>query len=84
MSDSSVPPVPQMSRAHVAFEALKDYAEDLRSVTWLAPVSAEEMNHRDRWLAEEIDKIVDAALDEPAASPAPETPQERVRISGDA
>lgn len=43
-------------------EALKDYAEDLRSVTWLAPVTAAEMNQRDRWLADEIDKIADAAL----------------------
>lgn len=38
-------------------EALGHYAEDLRSVTWLSPVSAAEMNTRDRWLADELDKI---------------------------
>lgn len=41
-------------------EVLRDYAEDLSSVTWLAPVSAQEMNTRDRWLADELDKIADA------------------------
>ena len=43
-------------------EYLKDLAADLRSVTWLAPVSASEMNTRDRWLADELDKTADRLL----------------------
>ena len=55
-----------------AAEALGDYAEDLRSVTWLLPVSAQEMTERDRWLADALDTIAEALA---AVRPAPkETP----------
>ena len=51
----------------VAIQALQDYAEALRSVTWLAPVSSAEMNQRDRWLADEIDKRAELVADQIAA-----------------
>ena len=59
-------------RAAQAVEALGDYAEDLRSVTWLLPVSAQEMTERDRWLADALDTIAEALA---AVRPEPkETP----------
>ena len=51
--------VPSSPQADAAVLSLKDYAEDLRNVTWLSPVSAAEMNRRDRWLADELDKIAE-------------------------
>lgn len=40
----------------------------LRERTWLSPVSAQEMTHRDRWLAEQIESALALVLD---AAPAP-------------
>jgi hypothetical protein len=39
--------------------------DDLRSRTWLAPVSAAEMNHRDRWLADHIEALLAVPADLP-------------------
>ncbi len=52
----------QIAALRAALEKIQYYAEDLRSRTWLAPVSAAEMNARDRWLADEFDAIADSAL----------------------
>ena len=52
-------------------ECIRDYTEDLRNVTWLAPFSASEMMARDRWLADEFDKFADEAEAAVASLPAP-------------
>ena len=67
----AVPASPE--KENRAVEALKDYAEDLRSMTWLTSVSAGEMNTRDRCLADVLDKI---AEEWERASPVPEAPHE--------
>ena len=55
-------------------ECIRDYTEDLRSVTWLAPFSASEIMARDKWLADEFDKFADAAEAVVASLPAPAAP----------
>jgi hypothetical protein len=39
---------------------LQDLIAALRERTWLSPVSAEEMNRRDRWLADQLDAALRA------------------------
>ena len=48
---------------------LRDLVAALRERTWLAPVSAEEMNQRDRWLADQIEAALASLL------PAPPEPE---------
>jgi tRNA A37 threonylcarbamoyladenosine dehydratase len=43
--------------------ALDELASTLRERTWLASVSAEEMNRRDRWLADQLASIQRAIND---------------------
>jgi hypothetical protein len=38
-------------------DGIADLVKVLRERTWLSPVSAEEMNHRDRWLADQIEQL---------------------------
>jgi len=47
---------------------IQDIVASLRELTWLSPVSAEEMNRRDRWLADTIEAV--------ALPPAPPQGQE--------
>lgn len=37
---------------------LRELVAVLRERTWLSPLSAQEMNHRDRWLADQIEAIL--------------------------
>lgn len=52
----------QIATLTEALEKILNYAADLDGITWLSPVSASEINTRDRWLAGEFRKVAESAL----------------------